>query len=149
MSNIISFQTASERRVSSPVVSPEIFPETARQRASSKRNPLRRLYSQAATAVTIAGKLHRGEVLRIDSCFDERVWLRRGAEAARLLADELARLVEQMESGSCEIVQFSGAAEKPEHDRLVSTLPMADQQMIRAMVDENVRDGLDEGETRP
>ncbi len=94
MSNIIEFKTASERPVSSSSVAPpEIFPETGRQRASGKRNPLRRLYGQAAIAVTIAGKLHRGEALRGDH-IDERTWLRRGAEAARLLADELARLVE-------------------------------------------------------
>jgi len=70
------------------------FPETRRQRASSKRNPVRRLYSQAGIAVTIAGKLHRGEALLIGPRFDDKEWLRRGAEAARLLADELARLVE-------------------------------------------------------
>jgi hypothetical protein len=71
------------------------FPETSRQRASSKRNPLRCLYSHIATAVTIAGKLHRGEALQIDQHFDEREWLRKGAEKARLLADEFARLVEK------------------------------------------------------
>jgi hypothetical protein len=60
----------------------------------------RRLYGQTAVAITIAGKLHRGEALRVDQRIDERKWLRAGAEAARLLAEELARLVEQMEAGS-------------------------------------------------
>jgi hypothetical protein len=98
MSNIIDFQSASERRVSSvrsdPVLHPVDFPETAGQRRGQKRNPVRRLHSKAAIAVTIAGKLHRGEPLRANAHLDEREWLRRGAEAARLLADELARLVE-------------------------------------------------------
>jgi hypothetical protein len=104
--NIIDFQAASERRVSSlrtklvvppeiPSSSEEIFPETASQRAGQKRNPVRRLYSRTGLAVTIAGKLHRGEALLIGPRLDDREWLRRGAEAARLLADELARLVEQ------------------------------------------------------
>jgi membrane protein YdbS with pleckstrin-like domain len=101
MSNIIEFKTASERPVSSSSVAPpEIFPETRRQRASQRRNPMRRLYGQTAIAVTIAGKLHRGEALRVDQRIDEIKWLRQGAEAARRLAEELAPLVEQMEAGS-------------------------------------------------
>jgi hypothetical protein len=67
----------------------------ARGLASRKRNPLRHYHSQAAIAVTVAGKLHRGEALRIEHHINEIAWLRRGAEAARLLADELARLVEE------------------------------------------------------
>ena len=103
MSNIINFQTASGADQSARaklVAPPEIFPETGRQRASQRRNPIRRLYGQTAVAITIAGKLHRGEALRVDQRIDERKWLRAGAEAARLLAEELARLVEQMEAGS-------------------------------------------------
>jgi hypothetical protein len=98
MSNIIDFRSASERRVSSVRTEPAepIEPRvTGRQRAGRQRNPLRHHYSQAALAVTIAGKLHRGEPLRADGFYNDREWLRRGAEAARLLADELVRLVEQ------------------------------------------------------
>ena len=47
--------------------------------------------------MTIAGKIHRGEPLRVDSYSDERKWLR--DEDARRLADELARLVQEMEAG--------------------------------------------------
>jgi uncharacterized protein (DUF1501 family) len=96
VSNIINFPGSSESpvRQQKTVESAERSSDTKYQRASSKRNPLRRLYSQAGIAVTIAGKLHRGEPLRANSHFDEKEWLRQGAEAARLLADELARLVE-------------------------------------------------------
>jgi hypothetical protein len=56
---------------------------------------LRHYHTEAAIAVTVAGKLYRGEALRIERHVNEIEWLRRGAEAARHLADELARLVEQ------------------------------------------------------
>ncbi|WGS23384.1 MULTISPECIES: hypothetical protein [unclassified Bradyrhizobium] len=48
-------------------------------------------------AVTIAGKLHRGEPLRAEGWIDELKWLRQGAEAARLLAEELDGFVGRME----------------------------------------------------
>lgn len=69
------------------------FPVTGRQRAGRQRNPLRHYHSQAATAVTIAGKLHRGEPLRAEDWIDELKWLGDGAKAARFLADELERIV--------------------------------------------------------
>ena len=98
MSNIIDFQSASERRVSSvrsdPVLHPVDFPRPPASVAAKSAIRCWRLHSKAAIAVTIAGKLHRGELLRANAHLDEREWLRRGAEAARLLADELARLVE-------------------------------------------------------
>ncbi|TQF28793.1 hypothetical protein [Bradyrhizobium sp. UNPA324] len=69
---------------------------TGRQRASRSRNPLRYHYNQAAMAVVVAGKLHRGEPLRVDDGWlDEIKCLRKGAQAARFLADELARIVEE------------------------------------------------------
>ena len=79
-------------RMAEPV---EPFPETPRQLAGRKRNPLRHLHSKAEGAVVIAGKLLRGELLRTGGYVDEIKWLREGAEAARQLADELERLVDQ------------------------------------------------------
>jgi hypothetical protein len=88
---IISFPSA---RAPRSFPAPIEFAETGRQRAGRKRNPLRRPYSLIELAVTVAGKIHRGEALRTDD-FNDLEYLRRGAEAARLLADELARLVER------------------------------------------------------
>jgi hypothetical protein len=83
--NVIDFKSASvglnqrksafveirstERRVSAARVEPAepFVPRvTGRQRAGRRRNPLRHPYSQIEIAVTIAGKLHRGEALRTD-----------------------------------------------------------------------------------
>ena len=75
----------------------EPYPETPRQRAGYKKNPLRHLHREAERAVVIAGKLLRGEPLRTKGHFDDIKWLREGAEAARQLADELTRLVEQQQ----------------------------------------------------
>lgn len=99
MSNIIEL---SARRTPSGMpsenVRPVQFRVTARQRAGRKRNPLRHHHSQAAIAVTIAGKLHRGEPLRIEDWIDERKWLRDGAKAARCLADELDEVLRRLEA---------------------------------------------------
>ncbi|WP_144030869.1 hypothetical protein [Bradyrhizobium japonicum] len=65
------------------------FPVTSRQRASRKRNLLRHPCNEVSLAVTIAGKLQRGEALRIDPYLDERAILWKGIEAARLLLAEL------------------------------------------------------------
>jgi hypothetical protein len=73
----------------------EPFPESPRQLAGRKKNPLRHLHREAERAVVIAGKLIRGEPLRTGGYVNEIAWLREGAEAARQLADELARLVER------------------------------------------------------
>lgn len=96
-SNVIVFPRAAERRVSYAPTEPAGPRVTGRQRAGFKRNPLRRLYSRTGMAVTIAGKLHRGEPLRAEGWIDELKWLRQGAEAARLLAEELDGFVGRME----------------------------------------------------
>lgn len=88
--NVIDFLSA--RRASREPTAPtdrSEFPETARQRASRGRNLLRHPCNQVSLAVTIAGKLHRGEALRIDPYLDERALLWKGVEAARLLLAEL------------------------------------------------------------
>ena len=96
MSNIIDLSARiAARALPSENVTAVDFPVTARQRAGRRRNPLRHYHSQAAIAVTIAGKLHRGEPLRTEDWIDELKWLREGAAAARLLADELERIAEQ------------------------------------------------------
>jgi hypothetical protein len=96
--DIIDFRSASERRVSAAHVEPAepFVPRvTGRQRAGRKRNPLRHPYQQMELAITAAGKLHRGEALRRENYVDDLAYLRRGAEAARLLAQEFERLVEE------------------------------------------------------
>jgi len=98
--NIIDFQSASARRVSlacSEPAEPFVPRETGRQRAGRKRNPLRHPYQQIELAITTAGKLHRGETLRREEYVDELEYLRRGALAARLLADALDGLVKRVE----------------------------------------------------
>jgi len=99
--SVIDFRSASARRVSHLRTEPrEAFEprETRRQRASRKRNPLRHPCHHVHIAVTIAGKLHRGEPL--NDFIDEIAWLRRGALAARLLADALDGVVKRVESQS-------------------------------------------------
>jgi hypothetical protein len=91
--NIIDFPTASARRVRSEPVKPFEFRVNGRQRAGRKRNPLRTPCNRVSTAVTIAGRLIRSEP--ISDFIDELAYLRRGAAAAQLLADELKRLAEQ------------------------------------------------------
>ncbi|MET3346660.1 hypothetical protein ABIF52_007041 [Bradyrhizobium japonicum] len=96
-SNIIDFRSASARRI--PVPTDPAEPRvTAHQLAGRKRNPLRHYYSRIAGAVTIAGKLHRGEALRSEGWIDELKWLREGAKAARILADELDVIVRRTEA---------------------------------------------------
>lgn len=95
MSNVLTFpgnRPASSVRMLNPTPEGHEARTTRRQIASRKRNPLRHHYSRIASAVTIAGKLHRGEALRADPVFDDRECLRAGADAARILADELARI---------------------------------------------------------
>jgi hypothetical protein len=86
--NVIDFQSATARRASLPTEPAEPFKPrvTGRQRAG---------YNQMSLAVLAAGKLHRGEVLRRDDYVDALSWLRRGAEAAGLLAEEFERLAQQ------------------------------------------------------
>ena len=68
------------------------FPVTRRQRASRQRNPLRQPCHSVSMAVTVAGKIHRGEALRADPYLDEGALLWKGVEAARLLLAELFEL---------------------------------------------------------
>ncbi|MCA1474778.1 hypothetical protein [Bradyrhizobium sp. NBAIM08] len=101
MSNIIDFRSASARLVSClppKNLQPYEPRVTRRQQAGRKKNPLRHYHNRAATAVTIAGKLHRGESLRAEGWIDELKWLREGAKAARILADELDGFVARMEA---------------------------------------------------
>ncbi|MCA1514560.1 hypothetical protein [Bradyrhizobium sp. NBAIM01] len=70
-------------------VKPMEFRVAGRQRAGRERNPLRRPCHRLSHAVTVAGKLHRGEALRVDPYLDERAILWSGVEAARLLLAEL------------------------------------------------------------
>jgi hypothetical protein len=69
------------------------FTETGRQRAGRKRNPLRRPCHKISYAVTIAGQLYRNEPRHPD--INHIALLREGAAAARLLAHELALLLDQ------------------------------------------------------
>src|SRR4051812_20049617 len=69
--NVITFPTKSPP----PTPRPAASPAPGRQRAGRQRNPPRHYHSQAATAVTIAGKLHRGEPLRAEDWIDELKWL--------------------------------------------------------------------------
>jgi len=105
MSNIIDFQSAAARRV--PCAAPENVQPfeprvTGRQFAARKRNPLRHPCHRVSHAVTVAGKLHRGEALRVDPILDEGDLLWKGVEAARLLVEELFQLA----------VQHSGRAQQ-------------------------------------
>ncbi|SDJ43490.1 hypothetical protein SAMN05216338_104959 [Bradyrhizobium sp. Rc2d] len=68
------------------------FSVTGRQRASRSRNPLRHPCNSVSLAVTVAGKLQKGEALRIDPYLDEGAMLWKGVEAARLLLAELFEL---------------------------------------------------------
>jgi hypothetical protein len=68
------------------------FPVTSRQLASRQRNPLRHPCNRVSIAVTVAGKLQRGEALRVDPYLDEGALLWNGVEAARLLLAELFEL---------------------------------------------------------
>ncbi|RXH26290.1 hypothetical protein XH99_20300 [Bradyrhizobium nanningense] len=72
---------------------------TGRQRASRGRNPLRHPCLSVSHAVTVAGKLHRGEALRVDPFIDEAAILWKGVEAARLLLAELFQLAVQQGGG--------------------------------------------------
>jgi hypothetical protein len=68
----------------------EAFRETPRQRAGRKRNPLRQHAERISLAVTIAGHLANGRADRLEGWGDFVAMLRRGADAARFLADEAA-----------------------------------------------------------
>ncbi|MET3299674.1 hypothetical protein ABIE86_005168 [Bradyrhizobium diazoefficiens] len=78
---------------------PACYQPTGRQAASRKRNPLRHPCHSVSHAVTIAGKIHRGEALRTDPFLDEAAILWKGVEAARLLVTELFDLAVK-QSGS-------------------------------------------------
>ncbi|MDE5444889.1 hypothetical protein GWG65_26265 [Bradyrhizobium sp. CSA207] len=67
--------------------------ETGRQRAGRQRNPLRHPCNRGSLAVTVAGRLERNEPLGYPvGAVGE---LRKGALAARQLADQLERLAQQ------------------------------------------------------
>lgn len=93
MAEIFTFPSGGRSSVHVPINTD--FPESGRQRAGRKRNPMRHHYSQTEMAVTVAGKIHRGEALRSDRFHDDLKCLRKGAEAARILANELTAMVEQ------------------------------------------------------
>lgn len=78
---------------------PGCYQPTGRQAASRKRNPLRHPCHSVSHAVTIAGKIRRGEALRTDPFLDEGAILWKGVEAARLLLGELFELAVK-QSGS-------------------------------------------------
>ena len=88
MSNIIELSTRRAARAPENV-RPIDFPVTGRQRAGRQRNPLRHPCHSVSHAVTIAGKIRRGEALRTDPFLDEGAILWKGVEAARLLVAEL------------------------------------------------------------
>jgi hypothetical protein len=88
MADIIPFNRARPRPA-------EPFPETPRQRAGRRRNPLRHQADRVSLAVTIAGKLANGRADQLTGWDDYVAVLRRGAEAARFLADELDRVTRE------------------------------------------------------
>ncbi|UPJ69876.1 hypothetical protein [Bradyrhizobium sp. 187] len=69
------------------------FPVTARQRASRSRNFLRHPCNRVSLAVTIAGRLQRGEPLGYP--VDGTAALREGAAMARQLAVDLEIIAEE------------------------------------------------------
>jgi hypothetical protein len=87
MADIIQFDRAKPRPAETT------FRETPRQRASRKRNPLRHHAERVSLAVTIAGKLASGRADQLTGWGDYVAMLRRGADAARFLADELDRVL--------------------------------------------------------
>lgn len=89
MSNIIELSTRRARALPAENIQPLDFPVTGHQRASRNRNTLRHPCNEVSLAVTIAGKLQRGEALRLDPYLDEAAILWKGVEAARLLVTEL------------------------------------------------------------
>ena len=92
--DIISFANRQKASRGSDVHAERVeFRATGRQRAGRKRNPLRYPCTRVDYAVTIAGKLQRGEPT--DDLIDDIAVLRRGAEQARYVAAELERLIEQ------------------------------------------------------
>ncbi|MBR0762836.1 hypothetical protein JQ613_21285 [Bradyrhizobium japonicum] len=97
MTNVIPFARPEARPTVLPPenIQPIDFPVTRRQRASRRRNLLRQPCDTVSHAVTIAGKLQRGEALRADQYFDEGAMLWKGVEAARLLAAELEVIAEE------------------------------------------------------
>jgi hypothetical protein len=88
MADIIQFDRAKPRPCETT------FRETPRQRAGRKRNPLRHQADRVSLAVTIAGKLANGRADQLTGWGDDHLaMLRRGADAARFLADELDRVL--------------------------------------------------------
>ncbi|MGY4624569.1 hypothetical protein [Bradyrhizobium sp. USDA 4486] len=93
LSNVIDLSARREARaLPSEKVRPVEFPVSGRQRAGRKMNPLRHPCNRVSSAVIVAGKLQRGEALRVDPYFDEGALLWKGVEAARLLVEELFEL---------------------------------------------------------
>ncbi|OAF17860.1 hypothetical protein [Bradyrhizobium neotropicale] len=95
MSNVIDFRSASARRetcLPPENVQPLEPRVSGRQLAGRKRNPLRHPCNRVSNAVTIAGKLQRGEALRAHPFLDDVAILWEGVEAARLLLAELFEL---------------------------------------------------------
>jgi hypothetical protein len=86
--------------------------ESGHQRAGRSKNPLRQHYNRAYAAVIIAGKLHRGEPLQREERYDELDHLRKGAAAARILADELALIVESLPALNAAADRYGSARER-------------------------------------
>ncbi|MGY4371109.1 hypothetical protein ACVW1A_007174 [Bradyrhizobium sp. LB1.3] len=95
MSNVLTFPgklPASNVRMLNVTAEAYTPCSSGRQRASRNRNPLRHPCHSVSIAVTVAGKIHRGEALRADPYLDEGALLWKGVEAARLLLAELFEL---------------------------------------------------------
>ena len=87
---------APERRIPASAFQPErAFRETPRQRAGRRRKPLRQDADRVSLAVTIAGHLANGRTDRLEGWGDYVAMLRRGADAARFLAEALDSVVAQ------------------------------------------------------
>ncbi|MCK1542216.1 hypothetical protein IVA98_32980 [Bradyrhizobium sp. 160] len=101
MSNVIDLSTLrAARALPLENVRPVEFTVTKRQRGWRGRNPLRRPCNRISNAVTVAGKIRRGEALRVDRYLDERAILWEGVEAARLLLAELFELAVKHGAGA-------------------------------------------------
>jgi hypothetical protein len=79
------------------IISEPTFRVTPRQRAGRRRNHLRHHADRVSLAVTIAGKLANGCADQLGGWGDHVAILRRGADAARFLADEIDRVVAREE----------------------------------------------------
>jgi hypothetical protein len=94
--SVIDFRTGKPRpcdhEASTEIATPE-HRESGRQRAGRQRNPLRRYAHRVSYAVTMAGKMKRGDP--ISGPLDLVACLHEGAEAAQYLAQALAAAAER------------------------------------------------------